>query len=161
VSLETAEQSTVIRARRGRLAQDNDIQTWQLALVVPERFSDDSFQPVSTRRQPAILLADRKSQSRLVCAVRPVENGKHFIAAAVGLLKNAAKGGFVCEPASTSEAAVHVCVRCFVFSVVSAAASCHALWRQPRPTFGATPLYYETAGFRCHPRSESMRASPL
>jgi len=36
-----------------------------------------------------------------------------------------------------------------------------ALRRELRPALGATALQNETAGFRRHPRSKSMRASPL
>lgn len=106
VGLKAAKQNVVVRSSCCRLVQHDNVQSGQVVLMVPERLSDNSFQSVSTTCEPTVFLADRKAQSWLVCAIWPVENGKHVVAAAVGTLKDATKGGFVGKPASTSEAAV-------------------------------------------------------
>jgi hypothetical protein len=108
VGFQAFTQYAIARACCGRLVQNDDVQTRHSALLMPERFPDDSLDPVSASRQTAILLADREPQSWLIGAVRPVENSKHFVAAAVGFFKYATERGFVGKPASTSEAAVHV-----------------------------------------------------
>jgi hypothetical protein len=108
VGLKALDQYTIARPRCRCLVQNDKVQSRHLGLLLSERFPDDSLDPVPARSQPAILLADREPQSWLIGAVRPVENSKHFVAAAVGFFKYATERGFVGKPASTSEAAVHV-----------------------------------------------------
>lgn len=50
---------------------------------------------------------------------------------------------------------------CLVRTGVGDDRQCDALRRQLGAPFGTTTLQYQAAGFRRHPRSESMCASPL
>jgi len=79
---QAAKQCPVVRARRCRLVKHNDIETRQALLLMPERLSDKPLQAVSSARQPAIFLGDSEPESWLVRAIWPVQNSKHFVAAA-------------------------------------------------------------------------------
>ena len=114
VGLQAVKQSAVVRASCCGLIQNDDVQPRHFAYALSERLPDDSFDSVPASCQATILFADCEPQSWLVCAVRPVENSKHFVAAAVGFFKYATEGGFVGKPASTFEAAVHVGAVCWV-----------------------------------------------
>ena len=129
--------------------------------MMPERLSDYSLQPVSASRKPTVLLADRETESRFGGAIWSIENGEHFVAAALGTLKDASEGGLLDKPASTIEVAVPAGVGCCVIFRSVCGRCWHALRRQPRPAFGASALYHQAAALRCHSRSESMGASPL
>ncbi len=112
MGVKAVKQNAVVRASRCRLVQDDNIQTGHFALLLPERLPDYSFQSVSAGCESTIFLADSKSQSWHICAVQPKKNGKHLVAAASGVFKDATEGGFIGKPASVCEAAVHVGARC-------------------------------------------------
>ncbi len=89
VSIKAAKQGVVICASGCRLIHDNDVQARQFGSMVAERLPDYALQSVSACCQATVLLADRQAKARHICAIGPVENGKHVIATSFGLFKDA------------------------------------------------------------------------
>jgi len=110
---QAVEQHLVAGARRSGLIQNDDIYSAQLCSIVPERLPDYAFQAISADRRSTVLFADSKPQLWLGRAIGSVENGKHFVAAALSFLEYAAEGGLVWKSARAPEAIVRRCACCY------------------------------------------------
>ena len=106
MSFQAVEQCPVGRLSCSRLVQHDNVIATDNGAMLPERLTDDALQSVSSRGQAAILLADGHAKPGLFTAIRAVENGKHFVAAAFRFCEDATEGGLVDEPTASPEAAV-------------------------------------------------------
>lgn len=108
--------------------------------MAPERFSDNAFDTVATRREAAMLLGYRKPQSRLSIIAGAKQHGEHFVPAAFGVFEDPAIGRGVGEAAFWREALVAAC-GVFEFAVRgSRLRALLALWRKLRSPFRAAAL---------------------
>ena len=162
--VEAVEQRPVCCPAGCWLIDNDDVDTAQPRLP-PERLPNDSFQPVPACTQPTVFLAYGETQSWLVCAVGRKKQGEHFVAATFWFCEDATEGSFVGEPVLSPEATVvRGAVRRLVCRgriVFGDNVKRNALRRQLGAPFGATTFQNQATGFSCHPRPESMCASPL
>ena len=80
---------------RGRLIHYYHVKTADLVLVVPERFSNHSFDPVSCARLTTLFFRNSEPEPRDFVFVVTAEHCKEFVATARRFFKDAAKCGGV------------------------------------------------------------------
>jgi len=93
--LEASVHLAVLRHGRGRLIHYHHVKTAELVLVVPERFSNHSFDPVSRARLATLFFRNSEPEPRDFVIVVTAEHCKEFVATARRFFKDAAKGGGV------------------------------------------------------------------
>lgn len=77
----------------GGLIDYYDIETCQLRLVVPERFSSDSFNAVSCYRFAAMFFRNGQTKPAKIGFVVAAKHCKEFIPAACSFFEHAAESG--------------------------------------------------------------------
>jgi hypothetical protein len=93
VLLEALVYRAVIRHGRGRLINDDDIESRQQRLMVPKGFSNHSLYTVSRACLATVLLRDRHSKPANLLFVVAAKYCKEFIAVACGFFEHAAESG--------------------------------------------------------------------
>ena len=78
-----------------RLIDDDDIESRQSVLLLPERFSNDSFYTVACRGLAAMFLGDSETESRRITRAAAAQHGKEFIATACRSPEYAAEIGCI------------------------------------------------------------------
>jgi hypothetical protein len=86
------------REVRSGFVDHDDIQASQFVLMLPKRFTNDTFDTVSSGCELAVLLADGESEPGCLFRARTTQYGEQFITAACRFRKNAAEVGRVQEP---------------------------------------------------------------
>ena len=112
VSCETGKERGVTCACRGRLVENDDIKSRQLAAMLPERLAYDSFQSVSAGSELAVFFADCEPKPGFVRFVCPVEHREHAIATSPGIVENAAERLLVEQAVLPSETIFGAAVDC-------------------------------------------------
>ena len=112
MSRETGKELGVTCVCGVRLVEDDDIESRQLAAMLPERLANDPFQSVSPGSELTVFLADCESEPGFVRVVWSVEHCKHVIATAPGIFEDAAEGLLVEQTVFPPEAKLRVAADC-------------------------------------------------
>ena len=95
VVFQAFEECAVFCSSRCRLIQNNDINAAKCWPVMSERLPRDAFQAVSPGSKPTVLFSNSEPESWLGRAIWPVQNCKHFIAAALSFVEDTTEGGLI------------------------------------------------------------------
>lgn len=91
--LKTSGHRGILSQRRGRLIDNNDIESDKFLLVLPKRFTNHSFNSVSPCRFPAMLLGNSQPESGRFFSALAAKYCKKFVAATGRFFEHAPKSG--------------------------------------------------------------------
>lgn len=149
----------LVRSQGGRrLVHDHEINAVKLGLVMSERLSDDSLDPISRRRLPAVFLGDREPQAGLRIVRAPGQYRKAFITAAPRFFEDTIVPSPIDEPLVFTEG---VTAGRYQRATIRATGAVADLRRQASTALGAAPFDDLAAGLGGHAGTEAVGARAL